>query len=164
MNLLQLARSVIEAQVHNQSFKKPENYPEELNEKKGVFVTLTINNQLRGCIGLPYPEKPLIDALIEASKEVCHDPRFPPLTENELPKVRIEISILSTPKPVKLEDIKKGDGIILKKGFNSALYLPQVWKQLPTKNQFLTNLAEKAGLSDYHNAEFYKFSVKVLEE
>jgi len=126
-----------------------------LKEKRGVFVTLTIHGQLRGCIGTIEPIMPLYEAVIKNSANAAYsDPRFPPLTKEEADKLAIEISVLT--KPVKLNYTDTADllkklnhdlGIIIKKGFATATFLPQVWEQLPDKEQFLANLCLKANLS-----------------
>ena len=126
-----------------------------LKEKRGVFVTLTINGQLRGCIGTIEPIMPLYEAVIKnAANAAYSDPRFPPLTKEEAGKLAIEISVLT--EPIKLDYIDAVDllkklnhdlGIIIKKGFATATFLPQVWEQLPDKEQFLANLCLKANLS-----------------
>ncbi|VVB75291.1 Uncharacterised protein [Candidatus Tiddalikarchaeum anstoanum] len=137
-----------------------------LKEKKGVFVTLTMKGELRGCIGLPFPVKPLGEAVIEAAESAAYaDPRFPPISEDEKKDLVTEVSVLSTPVPVKLEDIKKGDGVILEYGFRNALFLPQVWEELPGKQLFLEQLSIKAGLNpdDYKKANFKKFSVQAFK-
>ena len=94
--VLKLAREAIETYVKTgKKIPVPKEYPKELNEKKGVFVTLYKKpKELRGCIGFPYPQLPLIQGLIEASVEACEDPRFPRLSKEELKDIFIEISVL----------------------------------------------------------------------
>ena len=123
--------------------------------RRGTFVTLTKNNQLRGCIGNLTPDKPVRDGVEEnAINAAFHDPRFPALSKDELDQINIEISLLTEPQPL---DYKDGDdllarlrphvdGIILRKGMQSATFLPQVWEQLPEKEMFLSHLCLKAGL------------------
>jgi len=127
-----------------------------LKEKKGCFVTLTIEKQLRGCIGYILPVVPLYKAVIENAYNAAYgDPRFTPLGENEFDKIKIEISVLSVPKKLQYSDkddllkkLKAGeDGVIIKKGYYSSTFLPQVWEQLPDKKSFLMHLCMKAGLS-----------------
>lgn len=161
--LFRYARSSIETRFNNKEFK-PENIPVELKEERGVFVTLTINNELRGCIGQVNPT-PLWKGVIEAARSSAFsDPRFMPLSKEEYKQVVIELSILSKPVKTTLKEISKGDGVIINENNHSALFLPQVWDQLPSKEEFLTNLALKAGLSDYKNALFEKFTVKAWKE
>lgn len=167
MFLLRLARRTVEDFVFKRKTQVPEHDP-DLDKKAGVFCTIHKNGRLRGCIGLPYPVKPIIEAVVYASWSACEDPRFPILSKEELDDIKIELSILSQPQRIRVEEIRKGDGVILKYGDCSALFLPQVWKQLKSKEEFLTHLSLKAGLSPdmWKNpeTEFYKFSVQILEE
>jgi len=100
-----------------------------LKEKRGAFVTLHINGQLRGCIGYPLPYKALYRTIIEvAVAAATEDYRFIPLSEEELKDLFIEISVLTLPKKVdRPEEIVVGKhGIIITKGFHKGLLLPQV--------------------------------------
>jgi AmmeMemoRadiSam system protein A len=153
--LVKLARTVIEGgELFETSFE----------EEAGVFVTLEKRGELRGCVGIIQPSN-VNELIIRAARSAAfNDSRFPPVSENELSEITIEISLLSKPAKCGLSDIKKGDGVILKQGLNSALFLPQVWKQLPVKNNFLSQLAFKAGLTNYENARFEKFSVIAFKE
>jgi AmmeMemoRadiSam system protein A len=155
--LLKLARQAIEHFLNTgKELIVDENEIEKpLIEDRGVFVTLNINNNLRGCIGHIIPVQALYKDVIEnAVSAAFHDPRFQPLNDDELGDIKIEISILSIPKKLEysspddlLKKLNPGkDGIILKKGYNQATYLPQVWEGLPEKEQFLSSLCMKAGL------------------
>lgn len=126
-----------------------------LQEKRGTFVTLHKHGALRGCIGSLTSEEPLVDNVKHnAVNAAFRDPRFPPLSQDELPEVSIEVSILSQPAPLnysgpeQLLEILKADkpGLIVKKGFKQATFLPQVWSQLPQAEDFLGHLCLKAGL------------------
>ena len=175
--VLKLAREAIEAYVKTgKKISIPKDYPKELDEKRGVFVTITKHKELRGCIGFPYPQMPLIEGLIDAAVEVCQDPRFPPLSREELRDVRIEVSILTEPKLIKVKSQKdclnviepRKDGLIINKGFYSGLFLPQVWEEIPKREDFLEALCMKAGLLPDEwldpSAQIYKFNVKILTE
>lgn len=124
-------------------------------EKRGTFVTLKINGQLRGCIGTISGQEPIIAGVRRnALNAAFNDFRFRPLQENELDKINIEVSILSEPQHLDYTDsadliarLRPGvDGVILKLGSNSATFLPQVWEQLPETEAFLSHLCTKAGL------------------
>jgi len=127
-----------------------------LKEKRGVFVTLTQNGQLRGCIGNLIADKPVYQAIIENSlASALFDPRFPSLEKEELKDIKIEISVLSELKLLpSFKDInelikyleKKKPGLVIKKGANEATFLPQVWEELKTAEDFLSQLCLKAGL------------------
>jgi AmmeMemoRadiSam system protein A len=100
-----------------------------LGEKRGAFVTLRIEGELRGCIGYPLPHKALYETVAEtAVAAATQDFRFQPLRPGELDKAEIEISVLSRPRPVDApEDVEVGvHGIIISKGFQKGLLLPQV--------------------------------------
>lgn len=123
---------------------------------RGVFVTLTLDGRLRGCIGSLTGAEPVRDGVRNnAIKAAFHDPRFPKLTVSELDRVHVEVSILSEPEPLLFtgpEDLASKlrpgiDGVILRKERASATFLPQVWNQLPTHEEFLSHLCRKAGLS-----------------
>jgi AmmeMemoRadiSam system protein A len=130
--------------------------PEKFQEQLGTFVTITIDGNLRGCIGHIIPQETVIEGIREnAINAAFRDPRFPPLTREEFDKIEIEISILTAPQELDYSDpedllskLRPGiDGVILKKGYREATFLPQVWDQLPDKEEFLTHLCMKAGLS-----------------
>jgi len=126
-----------------------------LNMRRGTFVTLKIDHQLRGCIGNLSPDRKLIDSIKEnAISAAFRDPRFRPLSREELDRVDIEISLLTEPRPLAYTDGKDLiarlrphiDGVILRKGPYSSTFLPQVWEQLPDPEMFLDHLCLKAGL------------------
>jgi AmmeMemoRadiSam system protein A len=143
----------------------------------GTFVTLKINQQLRGCIGNLTSTEPLaISVRRNAINAAFQDPRFKPLAAQELEKIEIEVSILSQPQPLKYSDsadlIKKLrpriDGVIIRKDGASATFLPQVWEQLPEPRDFLTHLCLKAGLASdaWQNTELEvsTYQVQYFEE
>jgi MEMO1 family protein len=154
--LLKLARKSLAAAVKGEQPPVPENIPAVTREDRGCFVTLTINNELRGCIGYIEPIKPLYQAVIENAKNAAlSDPRFPRVTVGELPMIKVEVSVLT--KPVVLEHngpqdlldklVPDVDGVILQKGMHQSTYLPQVWEHFSNdKTAFLQNLSLKAGM------------------
>jgi uncharacterized protein len=175
--IIKLAREAIETYVKTGRRIVVPNHPKEMDEKKGVFVTLyTKPRELRGCIGFPYPQLPLIDALISASIEACKDPRFPPLSKKELKDIAIEVSVLSKPELVKVKSpkdylkvIRPGkDGLIIEKGYCSGLFLPQVWDEISDKEDFMEALCMKAGLTPDQwldsSAKIYSFQVEAFTE
>ena len=121
----------------------------------GTFVTLKHNGQLRGCIGSLSASDPLAEGVRRnAINAAFHDPRFSPLTQKELGQIEIEVSVLTEPQPLAFSDpedlLRKlrpnVDGVIIRQGYASATFLPQVWEQLPKKEDFLGHLCLKAGL------------------
>ncbi|MEM7826994.1 MAG: TIGR00296 family protein [Candidatus Aenigmatarchaeota archaeon] len=175
--LVRLARRTIENHVQNREIKEclDANW---LNEKRGVFTTIETypEHELRGCIGIPYPIKAIGEAVIESAKSACEDMRFPPLTKDELDMVVIEVSVLDIPEEIKvktpkeyLDKIKpKKDGLIIRYGYASGLFLPQVWEKIPDKEAFLENLCMKAGLPPktwkLPEAKIYRFSAQIFKE
>ena len=151
-----LARETLESYLKNG--KKPEidenTLPIKLTEKKGCFVTLKKDSQLRGCIGHIFAQKPLYQCVIDNSiSAAVRDSRFSPVAYSELEDIHIEVSILSTPQPLEFsssEDILDKltpleDGVVINYGSHKSTYLPQVWEQLPDKVEFLTSLCKKGG-------------------
>lgn len=126
-----------------------------LSPWRATFVTLTENGRLRGCIGTLSPHRPLIeDALANTAKAGFADPRFPPLNASDLDGLRIDVSILSHPRPIPAESESElaaalepdRDGLILTAGKRRALFLPSVWRQIPDARAFVSALKTKAGL------------------
>ena len=127
-----------------------------LKDKGAAFVTLTTqDDNLRGCIGSLVPHRKLSDDIVENAKSAAlRDPRFAPLTRKEFETVKVEVSILSTPKALvydSIDDLKAKirvgiDGVVLKKDSYRATYLPQVWDDLTTFESFFASLCQKAGL------------------
>lgn len=154
--LVTLARQTIETYLR--SGKKPPapEGPAKLRKPYGVFVTLTKRGELRGCIGHPMPTMPLVEAVIDSAvSSAVGDPRFPPVTFDELPEVQIEVSVLTPPEPIKvknprdyLKHIEIGKhGLIIECAGRAGLLLPQVpiewgWDV----EEFLSQTCMKAGL------------------
>lgn len=156
--LLGVARNTIKNRLSNVEGSQIDwnNVPKKFQERLGTFVTVTINGNLRGCIGHIVPRQPLIEGIKEnAINAAFKDPRFTPLTKEEFDNIELEISILTPPQELSYTDaedllkkLRSGiDGVIIKKGFYEATFLPQVWDQLPDKGEFLSHLCLKAGLS-----------------
>lgn len=176
--LVKLARKAIES-VFKKKELKFEKEKKEFSGKRGVFVTLMEwpSHELRGCVGFPYPAKPLADAVVEAAKAAAFgDTRFMPLTEKELNHIVIEISVLTEPALIRAipqelpHEIKIGkDGLIAQFSGFSGLLLPQVapeqkWDSL----EFLRGTCVKAGLPAETwlnpNCRIYKFQAQIFSE
>jgi AmmeMemoRadiSam system protein A len=143
----------------------------------GAFVTLKKKGALRGCIGSLTSSEALADNVRHnALNAAFQDPRFPPLSPEELDQIVIEVSVLTPPETLTYSDaddlvsrLRPGiDGVILRRGSASATFLPQVWKQLPRCQDFLSHLCLKAGLAaqswreDHLQVEIYQ--VQYFEE
>ncbi|HEV08988.1 MAG: AmmeMemoRadiSam system protein A [Sulfurihydrogenibium sp.] len=163
--LLNLARKSIEHYLKSRQilFLDESQIPYENLKKKGAsFVTLeTKNGTLRGCIGSIIPHRPLYEDVIHnAVSAAVSDPRFYPLTIEELPFIKIKVSVLTYPQPLHYTDWQDllnklkpfEDGVIIKYKNHSATFLPDVWEDLPNKEEFLSHLCLKAGLP----ANFWK--------
>lgn len=176
---LQIAREAIQTRLDGKVIDKNAllaHYP-QLNMKKATFVTLTLNGQLRGCIGSLIAHRSLIDDLISnAQSAAFHDPRFSPLTLQEFNHINIEVSLLSEPKLVSYTDevdLKSKihvneDGVILKVGNDhQATFLPQVWEELNDFETFFAHLGMKAGIGTdplaYH-PDIFVYQVEKIKE
>lgn len=167
--LIEIARNSIIAAITKSKFKelKPSNSA-GITKKRGCFVTIKKQGELRGCIGYVLPVKPLYQAVSEMAVEAATaDPRFPPLGIDELAEIKLEISVLTPLHRIKsIDEIQVGrDGLYLKKGEHSGLLLPQVaveegWDRL----EFLENVCWKAGLHKdaWKDAELYKFQAEIF--
>lgn len=178
--LLQIAKTAIlslfepEIELNKDSILKKYPY---LNEFGASFVTLTINDKLRGCIGSISAHQPLIDDIINnATLAAFNDPRFETLNISELTdELCIEVSILSKPQKldyINFEDLKHKirpniDGLILTNNIHQGTFLPQVWLQLPNAELFLEHLAYKAG-ADIHiydtHPEIFTYQVEHIKK
>ncbi len=154
--LLRLAREAMECGVRGKKLRPLDrtSLTSHLLEQGASFVTLTINGDLRGCIGALEAFQPLVDDVREhAIAAALEDPRFRPVGENELDRIRIEVSRLTPPRPLEYstnEDLiaklrPHVDGVILKSDFRRATFLPQVWEKIPDPEEFLDHLCAKMG-------------------
>jgi len=176
--LLKIAKDAILSEFDGRKIDREaliRRYP-ELLKKGAVFVTIKERGALRGCIGSLIAHRPLIDDLIENAKSAAfRDPRFPPLRRDEVDKINLEISILSPYKEVKyknIEDLKRKirpgvDGVVLKLNGYQATFLPQVWEELPTFEEFFAHLCLKAGINPKGcleaHPQIYTYQVEKVE-
>jgi AmmeMemoRadiSam system protein A len=148
--LLQTARSAIVSQFSGTKISEPD-YSEHkiLKTHAGAFVTLTIAKRLRGCIGYIISDQPLFDTICDAAVQASqHDPRFAPVTLNEVKNLSIEISVLSEPFPLSsYDEIEVGKhGLILEEKGRRGLLLPQVpIEHHMDKDQYLDAICHKTG-------------------
>ena len=157
-SLVKTARAVvIEFLKNNIKMKLDEKFEDTFSFNSGVFVTINSPKGLRGCIGYPLPDKKLFNALADAAiAAATEDPRFHSVSSDELDKITFEVTVLTPPREIKVENtsdypskIKVGrDGLIVKTGLNSGLLLPQVPQEYGwNEEQFLEHTCEKAGLA-----------------
>ncbi|MEE0902801.1 MAG: TIGR00296 family protein [Methanobrevibacter sp.] len=176
--LLELAKeAIVYYLATGKKLEVPNDYPIELDEKLGVFVTLNENNMLRGCIGYAEPIEPAITATIEVALAAAfNDPRFNAVTEDEFEKLDFEVTVLTKPEMIVVahpdqyfEEIEIGvDGLIIQKGYSRGLLLPQV----ATENafgieEFLEHTCMKAGISADswmdESCDVYKFQGQIFK-
>jgi len=175
---VKFARTVVEESVKNKN-KSDTKLGGVFLEKHGAFVTINTypDHNLRGCIGIPMPVMSLKKAIEEGAESATQDPRFPNLAENELNDVIVEVTVLSPPLEIMvddpknyLENIKIGrDGLIVEKGFYKGLLLPQVpIEQKWDKETFLSQTCMKAGLMPDawfdKDTKIFRFSGQVFYE
>jgi AmmeMemoRadiSam system protein A len=155
--LLKLAKdSIVYGLKYNQIMPIDlQHYSANLQVQAACFVTLKINDELKGCIGSLIAHKPLVQDLVNNSYAAAfEDSRFMPLTEEELPLLTIHISILSKSEPMTfnseqdlIKQLRPGiDGLILSDVGYRGTFLPSVWEELPEPERFLRHLKMKAGL------------------
>jgi AmmeMemoRadiSam system protein A len=147
--LLRLARQAIVDAVSHESL--PEQIPTDgiFAERRGVFVTLHVRHRLRGCIGVTETNDALGDSIVRcAASAALQDPRFPPVRPDEIPDLRIEISLLSSPAPMRPEEVEIGrHGLLISCGGRHGLLLPQVaTEHRLSREQFLQETCRKAQL------------------
>ncbi len=161
--LVRLAKEVVRQGAHNPGqpinvqFQGP--IPRLLRAQRATFVTLKIGDRLRGCRGSLLPHKPLVNDIVEnARKSAFDDPRFPPLTAAELDQLNFHISILSTPRRIRIEteaELARAlrpdiDGLIIRDQGKQAIFLPSVWEGIHDPLSFIRHLKHKAGLPVDH--------------
>jgi AmmeMemoRadiSam system protein A len=143
---------------------------EHLAEARGAFTTLHLFGNLRGCIGYVLPSDSLYQTVVETARAAAFDdPRFEPVTEDEAPHLKIEISVLSVPRPIRPNEIQVGKhGLIVTAGARRGLLLPQVpleWEW--DRETFLAQTCGKAGLPPdawQRGAEIQAFTAEVFGE
>lgn len=177
-SLVKLARETIETYLREGRKPRVPKVPAKLREHRGVFVTLNKGGELRGCIGHPLPTTPLVNAVIDSAiSSATRDPRFPPVTLEELSALEVEVSVLSKPEPIKVKSPREypkhivigRDGLIIEWLGYAGLLLPQVpvewgWDA----EEFLSHACMKAGLMPDHwlreGVQISKFSAQIFRE
>lgn len=176
--LVKLARQTIEDYLRTGKKLQVPKVSARLHERRGVFVTLTKDGELRGCIGHPLPTMPLVEAIIDAAiSSATGDPRFPPVSVDEMRDIKIEVSVLSEPEIIKVKSPREypkcivigRDGLIVEWSGYAGLLLPQVPVEYGWgAEEFLSHACMKAGLTpDYwlqKGVRISKFSAQIFAE
>lgn len=174
--LLTLARETIVRVAQHQKLPPLDvkMFSPRLQEPGASFVTLTMDGDLRGCIGSLEAHRPLgLDVRENAIAAAFHDPRFGPVRASELDALHIEISVLTQPQPLVfdgpddlLAKLRPGvDGVVIERGWHRATFLPQVWEKLPDKVAFMEHLCMKASLPpDAYRQSGLQVSIYQVEE
>jgi hypothetical protein len=172
-----MAREAIDEKVKGET--KEKEAPESFAQRSGVFVTIKRHpsQELRGCIGYPEPIFPLKDALVKAAQAATNDPRFPPLEEEELAHVTVEVTVLTPPQLIRVERTREypeqvevgKHGLIVERGFYKGLLLPQVAvEQGWGASDFLSHTCMKAGLMPdtwlLDDTKIYRFEGQIFAE
>lgn len=181
--MVNLARKAVLKRITlGETIRPPKDTPQKLLENAGIFVTINAlkndKKELRGCIGYPYPTHILVKALIDSEINASiNDPRFIPIDPQELSNLVFEISVLTPPKIIKVDNpldypkhiVIGQDGLIVEKGLFKGLLLPQVpiewgWNE----EEFISQCCIKAGLSIYSwhdlDTKIHKFNAIIFEE
>jgi uncharacterized protein (TIGR00296 family) len=173
-----MARQAVDAEVNGDKEGRVD-APAIFREKRGAFVTLSSypDHLLRGCIGFPEPIFSLASAILQAAHHACHDPRFEDLQEDELDHIVVEVSVLTPPEEIKVDDRKRlpdqvrvgRDGLIVEFGPYRGLLLPQVpveWEW--DAEEFLSQTCMKAGIPPDMwldpRTKWYRFEGEIFAE
>jgi MEMO1 family protein len=165
-----IAKNTVELFVREGKKYKPKDYPESFNKRLACFVTLNYKGNLKGCIGTIEPVGTLCESIVDnAISAASRDYRFSPVTEKELSYLSYEVSVLSEPKlfePQSADELLnyiKDKGVIIKKDFRSAVYLPQVWEHFSTAEDFLSSLCMKAGMQVNEWKRYKDMKIQLFE-
>jgi AmmeMemoRadiSam system protein A len=172
--LLAIARAAISSELGNTI--AADESAAWLQEPGACFITLMQHDELRGCIGSLEARRPLLDDVKDNARAAAFsDPRFEPLTKEELSNTDIEVSLLSPLQPMQFADEADAlaqlrpniDGVVFKHGHYRSTFLPQVWEQLPAPHEFMAHLKVKAGLPANfwaNDVKLFRYSVHKFKE
>ena len=174
MKLNEIARKAIECYLEKNRFEPDYETKSKYGKNGACFVNILKEGKLRGCVGTLNSFQPLYeDVISNAVNAGFRDYRFNPLNKQELNEISIEVFVLSKPRKINSKNLtllklslKKDLGVILKKGPNSATFLPQMWKEFPNKKDFLERLSLKAGLKkdEWRDSDIYTYKIKVFKD
>ena len=161
--LVKLAKDTIEDYVRDGTIPRPNELTPEMVERSGVFVSLKVGGLLRGCIGTYEPAKANVaeEVITNAISSATRDPRFPPVTPDELSDLEYSVDVLTNPEPVKSEaelDPKRY-GIIVESGKRKGLLLPNL-EGVDTVARQIEICRSKAGIPSHEQVKLYRFKVK----
>lgn len=176
--LLAMARCSIEHGVREKEALRPnlEEYSSALQAPGASFVTLHLEERLRGCIGSLEARRALVaDVAEHAWAAAFEDPRFAPVSAGEAVKLKIHVSVLSEPLPVECDNedeliarLRPGvDGLVLEEGGHRSTFLPSVWEELEEPRAFLRQLKLKASLPPHHwsgTLRFYRYTTETFPD
>ena len=162
--LIELAKKSIEAYVKEKKIiNPPDKLADEMKGRAGVFVSLKKKGNLRGCIGTFAPTCDNIaqEVIRNAIESATSDPRFPPVTKDEIPELEISVDVLTEPQKVSsIEDLDaKRFGVIVKSGMRRGLLLPDL-AGVNTPEEQIKICRRKAGIGEDEPVELYKFEVR----
>jgi len=174
MKLIELARKAVEEYAYGKEFEPDPETKEKFNEKKANFVTITKKGEIRGRVGTFEPKEELWKSIIQnAINATFFDAKMSPLERYEILSAKIEISILSKPKRIAVNNyleiikkIEKGMGLILKQGSKDSTVLPTIWEETEDKIEVLQKLSTNAGLDKdtWKISEIYFYTVETIKE
>lgn len=162
--LVELAKSTIDNHVlHGRVIDPPQELTPSMKERAGVFVSIKKHGQLRGCIGTFEPTQPNVaeEIIHNAISAATRDPRFPPVSPDELRELSISVDLLTAPERVEgLEDLDpKTFGVIVERGWQRGLLLPDL-EGIDTAEQQVEIACRKAGIDPGETVTLYRFQVK----
>jgi len=175
--ILSAARKSLELAVQGKKYRPSrKEYDDHLFDRGAVFVTLSKNGDLRGCIGSLYPHQAIVaDVADNAYNAALNDNRFSAINQDELKDIKISVSLLTGYERIDYKDEQhllsqlrpEIDGIVIRDGNRQGLFLPSVWKQIPDRKDFLNNLKLKAGMSPSfwsNDIKVYRFRTVEIKE
>lgn len=162
--LVSLAKRAIERYVKfGETIKPPQQLTDEMTEQKGVFVSIKKRSALRGCIGTFFPTKRNVaeEIIQNAIHSSTMDPRFPPVTEDELDELKISVDVLSSPEKIKdkSELDTKRYGVIVSSGVKKGLLLPDL-EGINHVDEQIDIARRKAGIGSQEPIDLMRFEVK----
>lgn len=162
-SLVKLAKRTVETFVKKGKAIEPKRLTAEMKEKAGVFVSIHKLGELRGCIGTFEPQKGNVaeEVITNAISSATRDPRFLPVTPDELKDLEYSIDVLSKPQPVESQDQldHKKYGVIVEAGWHKGLLLPDL-EGVDTVEEQVDICRQKAGIDPDEPVKLYRFEVK----